>query len=115
MRDDDQQWLTVAGLVGATAGVVGKTLQGWWRDRHRREISERDLWARLQAMDRRIDSLSAQLATSKEESSSLRLKVAHLEAENRQLRAAMAGLQDRYDALSRDYEEVRRNGKATQD
>lgn len=101
--DEPEKW-TIIGAIGAVAGALVKTVGDRLAVRDKREISERDLWAKLHAMERRLDSMSVRLDESRKECSDLRTLVAKLETENRGLREQLDTLQGQYRRLQTEYD-----------
>lgn len=101
--DEPEKW-GVIGVIGAAAGALIKTIGDRLRARDKREISERDLWAKLQAMERRLDTMSARLDESRRECANLRLVINGLEAANASLRDQLTTLAGQYRALKAEHE-----------
>lgn len=117
--EDPEKW-TIIGAVGAVAGALIKTVGDRLTARDSREISERDLWAKLQAMERRMDAVSVRLEDARKECAELRTVICRLEAENRGLRDQLQTLeqqyrrlQGEYDALLAEQQRRSRGGKAS--
>lgn len=101
--EEPEKW-TIIGAIGAVAGALVKTVGDRLAARDKREISERDLWSKLHAMERKLDSTTIRLEDSRREVSELRILVTKLETQNRGLREQLETLQSQYRRLQAEYD-----------
>lgn len=101
--DEPEKW-TIIGAIGAVAGALIKTVGDRLTARDAREISERDLWAKLQTMERRLDNVNVRLDEARKECADLRAVIGKLETENRGLRDQLQTLEQQYRRLQGEYD-----------
>lgn len=96
-------WTVVVGGLGAIAGAAARAYGERLRVIERRDVSERDLWIHIGALEQRMEE-------SRQESAALRTEIAVLRRENEQLRAQHEALSERYDRLREAYDTLLRQG-----
>lgn len=105
----------ICSTLSAIGGVIGKT----WSDRikiaaeDRRadrelQVSEKDLWFKMGAMDQRIESLTKELHAARAESAELRVQLVVLQTKNEHLQTAHDELSRRYDLLRASHDNLLR-------
>lgn len=99
-----------AGAVAKAYGDRLRTVSEAEKRREARDLSEMDLWARLGAMEERVQALNKQLAAMTEQAGNLKAEVAELRAENRLLRLQQDEMSKRYDRLRESHDSLLRGG-----
>lgn len=98
-------WTMMVGGLGAVAGAAARAYGERLRSLERRDVSERDLWIKIGALEQRIQTLSEELTRAREEAAAVRASFQSMTEQNQAMRR-------RYNLLRKSHDNLLRQGAA---